>query len=44
MWENGDEGVGGGGSGGGGECPRITVLRSRVYPLGQLPTINRVST
>ena len=24
----------------GGECQRIKVLRSRVYPLGQLPTIN----
>ena len=24
---------------GGGECQRIKVLRSRVYPLGQLPTI-----
>ena len=31
---------GGGGGGGGGECQRIKVLRSRVYPLGQLPTIN----
>ena len=30
---------GGGGGGGGGECQRIKVLRSRVYPLGQLPTI-----
>ena len=28
-----------GGGGGGGECQRIKVLRSRVYPLGQLPTI-----
>ena len=27
------------GGGGGGECQRIKVLR-RVYPLGQLPTIN----
>ena len=25
----------------GGECQRIKVLRSRVYPLGQLPTINK---
>ena len=24
-----------------GECQRIKVLRSRVYPLGQLPTIIR---
>ena len=31
--------MGGGGGGGGGECQRIKVLRSRVYPLGQLPTI-----
>ena len=31
---------GGGGGGGGGECQRIKVWRSRVYPLGQLPTIN----
>ena len=23
-----------------GECQRIKVVRSRVYPLGQLPTIN----
>ena len=30
---------GGGGGGGGGECQRIKVWRSRVYPLGQLPTI-----
>ena len=30
----------GGDGGGGGECQRIKVLRSRVYPLGQLPTIN----
>ena len=28
-----------GGGGGGGECQRIKVMRSRVYPLGQLPTI-----
>ena len=32
--------MGGGGGGGGGECQRIKVLRSRVYPLGQLSTIN----
>ena len=32
--------MGGGGGGGGGECQRIKVLRSRVYPLGQLPTFN----
>ena len=25
--------------GGGGECQPIKVMRSRVYPLGQLPTI-----
>ena len=31
--------MGGGGRGGGGECQRIKVLRSRVFPLGQLPTI-----
>ena len=34
------------GGGGGGKCQRIKVLRSRVYPLGQLPTIklNLLST
>ena len=30
-----------GGGGGGGECQRIKVWRSRVYPLGQLPMINK---
>ena len=39
-------GVGGGGGGGGvggaGECQRIKVMRSRVYPNGHLPTIKAV--
>ena len=38
----GGGGVAGGGGGGGDEYQQSKVLRSRVYPHGQLPTINLI--